>query len=341
MKIISGIQPTGSIHIGNYLGAIKQWVELQNKKDSIFFIADLHALTIPYDEKKYQENILETAIAYLALGVDPQKSIFFVQSHVKEHSELAWLLNTITPLGELERMTQFKDKSKQFKKNINAGLLTYPILQAADILLYKGEAVPVGKDQVQHIELTRSIAKKFNHRFGDTFPEPKALLSKHGAKIMALNDPKKKMSKSLGPQNYISVFEDSKDIKKKIMSAVTDTGKIIKYDEKKKPGISNLINIYSLFSSKSIKEVEKKFQKKGYADFKKAVADLLIDSLGKFRKKREEFLARKVFVEETLKLGAKRAQNIADFSTGRGGRFYFRRQTWCAQRFPGWLCTSN
>ena len=312
MKIISGIQPTGSIHIGNYLGAIKQWVELQNKKECIFFIADLHALTIPYDEKKYQENILETAIAYLSLGVDPQKSIFFVQSHVKEHSELAWLLNTITPLGELERMTQFKDKAKQFKKNINAGLLTYPILQAADILLYKAEAIPVGKDQVQHIELTRSIAKKFNHRFGNTFPEPKTLLSKHGAKIMALNNPKKKMSKSLGPQSYISVFEDPKDIKKKIMSAVTDTGKTIKYDEKKKPGISNLLNIYSLFSGKSIKEVEKKFAKKGYGDFKKATASLLIDSLGEFRKKREEFLARKVFVKETLKLGAKRAQNIAD-----------------------------
>ncbi len=312
MRILSGIQPTGSIHIGNYLGAIKQWLDLQKKEDCLFFIADLHALTIPYDEKKFQENILETAVAYLALGVDPQKSIFFVQSEVKEHSELSWLLSTLTPLGELERMTQFKDKSAQFKKNINAGLLTYPILQSADILLYKAEAVPVGKDQVQHIELTRTIAKKFNNRFGETFPEPKEMLSKNGAKIMSLNDPKKKMSKSLGPQSYLSIFEEPKDIKKKIMSAVTDTGSEIKYDEKKKPGISNLLNIYSLFSGQTIKELENKFSNKGYADLKKGLAGLLIESLEDFRKKRKELLSRKVFVEEILKLGAKKAQNIAD-----------------------------
>lgn len=312
MRIVSGIQPTGSIHIGNYLGAIKQWLDLQKQEDCIFFIADLHSLTIPYDEDKLQENILETAITYLALGIDPQKSIFFVQSDIKEHSELCWLLNTITPLGELERMTQFKEKAKQFKKDINAGLLTYPILQAADIMMYKGMAVPVGKDQVQHIELTRTIARKFNSKFGKVFPEPKALLSKTGAKIMSLNNPKKKMSKSLGSQSYISLFEDPKSIEKKIMSAVTDTGKKIKYDEKKKPGISNLLTIYSLFSGKTIKELEKKFNKKGYADLKKSLAELLIEELGKFRKKREEFLARKVYVKETLKLGAKRAQNIAD-----------------------------
>ncbi len=309
MKIVSGIQPTGSLHIGNYLGAIKQWVELQKKEDCIFFIADLHALTAPYDKEKLQENILEAAITYLALGIDPQKSLFFVQSEVKEHSELCWLFNTITPLGELQRMTQFKDKSKQFKKNINAGLLTYPILQAADILLYKGEAVPVGRDQVQHIELTRTIAKKFNYNFGKTFPEPKEILSKGGAKIMSLADPKKKMSKSLGPQNYISIFEDPKSIEKKIMSAVTDTGKNIKYDPKKKPGISNLLTIYSLFSGKDVKEIEKEF--KTYAEFKKATASLLIEELGKFQKKKEELLSRKVYVEEILKIGAKRAQDLA------------------------------
>ncbi len=312
MRIISGIQPTGSIHIGNYLGAIKQWLELQEKEDCFFFIADLHALTIPYDKDAFQKNILETAITYLAIGVDPQKSIFFIQSDIKEHTELCWLLNTITPLGELERMTQFKDKSKQFRKDINSGLLTYPVLQAADILLYKGVAVPVGKDQVQHVELTRSIAKKFNSKFGETFPEPKSLLSKSGAKIMSLADPKKKMSKSLGPQHYISLFEDEKEIRKKVMSAVTDTGKEIKFDEKKKPGISNLLTIYSLFSNKSIKETEKKFEKKGYAEFKKSLADLLVEKLGELKKKRKEILSRKVYVEETLKLGAKRAQNIAE-----------------------------
>lgn len=312
MRIVSGIQPTGSIHIGNYLGAIKQWLDLQKKEDCVFFIADLHSLTIPYEPKKLSQNILEAAIAYLSLGIDPQRSIFFVQSDIKEHSELCWLLNTITPLGELERMTQFKDKSKQFKKDINAGLLTYPVLQAADILLYKGIVVPVGKDQVQHIELTRTIARKFNAKFGKTFPEPKALLVKSGANIMSLHDPKKKMSKSLGPSSYISLFEDKKEIEKKIMSAVTDTGKQIKYNEKKKPGISNLLTIYSLFAETPIEELEKKFKDKGYATFKKSLSDLLVDKLSEFKKKREEFRTRKVYVQEALKLGARRAQNIAD-----------------------------
>ena len=312
MKIISGLQPTGNIHIGNYLGAISQWVDLQEKGECIFFIADLHALTIPYEEDKLQDSIIEAAIAYLALGIDPQKSIFFVQSEIKEHAELAWLFNTITPIGELERMTQFKDKAKKYKNNINAGLLTYPILQAADILLYHADIVPVGRDQVQHIELTRTIAKKFNNRFGKTFVEPKELIVKNGSKIMSLTDPKKKMSKSENTAGYISIFESPEIIKKKIIAAVTDNGKKIKYDEKKKPAISNLINIYSLFSKKSIKEIEKKFEKKGYADFKKALDDLLIDKLEEFRSKRDKLTNRKVYVKETLKLGAKRAQNIAD-----------------------------
>jgi len=321
MRIISGIQPTGQIHIGNYLGAVKQWINLQEKEETIFFIADLHALTIPHDSKKLQQNILETAVAYLVLGVDPQKSIFFVQSAVKEHTELCWVLNTICPVSELERMTQYKDKAKQFsakgksasggKKNINAGLLTYPVLQAADILLYKTEAVPVGKDQVQHIELTRTIARKFNQKYGKVFFEPRAILSKSGAKIMSLNNPKKKMSKSLGPASYISIFEEPEQIKKKIMSAVTDTSKQIKYNPKTKPGISNLIVIYSLFAEKSIKEIERKFKNKGYSAFKKSLAKLLIESLEPWRKKREELLARRVYVEEALKLGAKRAKNIA------------------------------
>jgi len=276
----------------------------------------LHSLTAPYKPVELQKNILEAAIAYLALGIDPQKSIFFVQSDIKEHTELCWLLNTICPLGELERMTQFKEKSKQFSaksgKDINAGLLTYPVLQAADILLYKTDAVPVGKDQVQHVELTRTIARKFNQKFGKLFPEPKALLPKFGAKIMALNNPKKKMSKSLGPQSYISVFEQPEEIEKKIMSAVTDAGKQIKYNQKGKPGISNLLIIYSLFSGKSIKELEKEFKGKGYAQFKKSLAELLIKSLEPFQRKRKEFLARKIYVEETLKLGAKRAQSIAE-----------------------------
>ena len=311
MKILSGIQPSGSIHIGNYLGAIKQWLLLQEKNNCVFFIADLHALTIPYEPKELQQKIMDVAVAYLAAGIDPKKSIFFVQSQVKEHSELCWLLNTITPVGELERMTEYKDKAKRFKQNVNAGLLDYPVLMAADVLLYKTEAVPVGKDQVQHLELARTIARKFNKKFGDVFVEPKPLLSKLGAKVMALNDPKKKMSKSLGPESYISLFEEPEEISKKIMGAVTDPGKEIKYDEAKKPGISNLLAIYSLFGERSVKDVEKMFSGKGYAEFKKSLIDLLISSLEPFRQKRKELLARKVYIQESLALGAKRAQVIA------------------------------
>jgi tryptophanyl-tRNA synthetase len=311
MKVLSGIQPTGSVHIGNYLGAIKQWIELQKNNECIFFIADLHALTIPYDPQDLQKDILEAAIAHLAVGIDPEKSILFVQSHIKEHTELCWLLNTVTPIGDLQRMTQYKEKAKQFKENVNAGLLDYPVLQAADILLYKTESVPVGKDQVQHVELARTIARKFNQRFGKIFIEPKVLLPKIGAKIMALNNPKKKMSKSLGPQSYISLFEAPEEIKKKIMSAVTDTGKEIKYNPTRKPGISNLLTIYSLFTEKPIKELEREFKGKGYAYFKKSLTDLLTNFLEPFRKKRKELLSREVYVQEVLNQGSRKAQVVA------------------------------
>ena len=314
MRVLSGIQPTGQIHIGNYLGAVKQWIKLQEKEECIFFIADLHALTIPYNPEDLQKNIIETTAAHFASGIDPQKSIFFVQSQVKEHSELCWYLSSVCPAGDLQRMTQYKEKAKQFRKNINSGLLTYPVLQSADILLYKARAVPVGKDQVQHIELTRAIARKFNNKFGKTFPLPEALLPKQGSKIMSLANPRQKMSKSLGRENYISIFEKPEEIKKKIQSAVTDPGKQIKYNPQKKPGISNLLVIYSLFSEKTIKETEKLFQNKKYVDFKKSLIGLLTESLKPIRKKREEFLSRQVYLEETLKLGAKRAQNIAEIT---------------------------
>lgn len=311
MRILSGIQPTGSIHIGNYLGAIKHWVELQEKNQCIFFIADLHALTIPYEPRSFQKSIFEAAIAHLAVGINPEKSIIFVQSQIKEHTELCWLLNTITPIGELERMTQFKEKAKQFKQNINAGLLDYPVLQAADVLLYKTEGVPVGKDQVQHIELARTIARKFNQKFGKIFTEPNALLPKLGEKIMALNDPRKKMSKSLGPESYISLFEEPDEIKRKIMGAVTDTGKQVKYNLGKKPGISNLLVIYSLFSQKPIKEIERKFKDKGYVDLKKSLTEILINNLAPFRKKKKELLSREVYIRETLNQGVRKATVIA------------------------------
>jgi tryptophanyl-tRNA synthetase len=311
MRVLSAIQPTGAIHIGNYLGTIKQWIDLQEKNECIFFICDLHSITIPYDPKEFQKNILETAITYLAAGVNPEKSIFFVQSKVKEHTELCWLLGSVTPVGDLLRMTQYKEKSKQFKKNLDAGILNYPILMAADILLYKSNAVPVGEDQAQHVELTRTIARKFNQRFGKTFNEPKTILPKMGARIMSLTNPKKKMSKSMGPQNYISLFDEPEEIEKKVMSAITDSGKEIKYNPVKKPGISNLLVIYSLFSEKPIKELENFFNGKSYSFFKKSLSELLINSLEPFRRKRKELLLRETYIKETLNIGAKRAETIA------------------------------
>jgi tryptophanyl-tRNA synthetase len=311
MRIFSGIQPTGTIHIGNYLGALKQWVELQEKNECVFCIVDLHALTAPYDPKKLQELILEKVIAYIAAGIDPTKSIIFVQSEVKEHAELAWLLNTVTPVGDLTRMTQYKEKSKKYEKNLNAGLLNYPILMAADILLYQTELVPVGEDQQQHVELTRTIARRFNQKFGETFKIPQDKLPEMGAKIMSLQNPEKKMSKSDPADSYIGLFDEPEDIKAKIAKAVTDTGKAIKYKPDEKPGISNLLTIYSLFSGLNMKDTEKKFKNKGYADLKKQLADLLAEKLEPFRRKRKELLQREVYVREILNNGAKHAQVLA------------------------------
>jgi len=311
MRVLSGIQPTGEMHIGNYLGAIKQWLELQEKNECVFFIADLHSLTVPYDSKTLQKNVLEATISYIAAGLDPEKNIIFVQSQVKEHTELCWLLNTVCPVGELQRMIQYKEKAKKFKKSINVGLLDYPVLMAADILLYKTEGVPVGKDQVQHVELTRTIARKFNQKFGKIFIEPKPLLPKIGAKIMSLTEPKKKMSTTDSPQSYISLFDTPTTIRKKIMAAVTDPGKNIKHDTSKKPGISNLLTIYALFGGKPIREIEKEFKNKGYADFKKSLAKLLVKSLEPFRRKKKELLTREVYVKEILNRGARKAGIIA------------------------------
>jgi tryptophanyl-tRNA synthetase len=311
MRVFSGIKPTGDIHLGNYLGAIKQWIELQEKNECIFCVVDLHALTVPYDPMKLEGLIMEIVITYLAAGIDPEKSIIFVQSQVKEHTELTWFLNTVTPIGDLGRMTQYKEKSKKFKDNINAGLFNYPILMAADILLYQTDFVPVGEDQKQHVELARTIARKFNQRFGQTFKVPEAKLPKTGARIMSLSDPLKKMSKSDSPEGCIGLFDEPEIIKGKIMKAVTDTGKIVKYNPEKKPGISNLLTIYSLLSEKPIGDLEKKFKNKGYADFKKSLAEQTINSLEVFRRKRKELLAREVYVNEILSQGMKRAQVIA------------------------------
>ncbi len=311
MRIVSGIQPTSQLHIGNYLGALKQWVDIQNTNECVFFIADLHALTVPYDPKKIQESIMKTVIAYIAAGLNPEKSIIFVQSQITGHAELCWFLNTICPIGELQRMTQYKDKSQKFKDNINAGLLDYPVLQAADVLLYKGEAVPVGKDQEQHIELIRTLAKKFNQKFGQTFKEPASMILKEGSKIMSLTDPKKKMSKSDEPKSCIFLFDSPEDITKKIMSATTDSGKDIIYNITKKPGISNLLTIYSLLKHTTTKEIEKQFKGKSYGEFKKSLAQVIIDYLEPFRRKQKELSTREVYIQEILKQGQARALTIA------------------------------
>jgi tryptophanyl-tRNA synthetase len=310
-RVFSGIRPTGDIHLGNYLGAIKQFVNLQNQADSIFCIVDLHAITTPYDPKKLQSQIFELAIDYLAVGLDPDKCILFIQSAVKEHAELAWLLGTVTPMGELKRMTQFKDKSKQHPEYVNDGLFNYPVLMAADILLYKTDAVPIGKDQEQHVELTRAICRYFNNQFGQTLKEPKSLVPETGAKIMSLCDPAKKMSKTGNPKGCIGLFEEPESIQKKIMSAVTDTEKVIKFDPKRKAGIANLLAINSLISDKAISQLEDEFEGKSYSEFKKATALALIAYLEPLRRKRKELLTREVYINDILKKGAAKAQVIA------------------------------
>jgi len=311
MRVLSGIQPTGQLHIGNYLGAVKYWTLLQEKHDSYFCVVDLHALTVEQNPKEFAKTTLQKVIELIAAGLDPERCTLFLQSHVKEHTELAWIFNTLTPVAELERMTQFKDKSAKHKKNINAGLLTYPTLMAADILLYKPDGVPVGKDQEQHLELTRAIAKKFNNQYGKTFEEPDSLVPKEGAKIMSLVDPEKKMSKSDAAASYISLFDSADDIQKKIMRATTDTESDIRYSPLKKPGVSNVLQIYSLFAQEPVQDVEKKFQGKDYATLKKEVANLLIDKLEPFRKKKKELENREIYIQEILKRGAKKASSQA------------------------------
>ena len=309
--VFSGIQPTGEIHLGNYFGSLKQWLDLQDKYFCLFSVVNLHALTEPISSSSLEENTLKTTDYLLSLGLDPKKVILFVQSDIPYHTELTWLLSVVTPVGDLLRMTQFKDKAKQFKETVNAGLLNYPILMASDILLYKAEYIPVGKDQLQHLELTREIARRFNRRFGQTFPLPKAVLEERGAKIMSLAEPRKKMSKSLGEEHYLGIFEEPEKIREKIAKAVTDSGKEIKYDQEKKPGIANLLRIYSLVEGKEIKEIEREFQGKGYAEFKKILAEKIIDY---FSQSREKFLAikdKKEEIREILKEGRRKAEEIA------------------------------
>jgi len=311
---VSGIQASGKLHIGNYIGAIKQFVELQDKYSVFAFVADLHAITVPQNPQELRKNTLDAVAIYLACGLDPKKANLFIQSHIQEHAEFGWILNTITPLGELERMTQFKEKKEAQgqKQGIHAGLLNYPTLMAADILIYKPDVVPVGEDQLQHLELTRTLARKFNSRFGETFKEPRALLKKEGAKIMGLDDPTKKMSKSApNPNNYIELLDQEAEIRRKIQIAVTDSGKEIKFNPEEKPAISNLLTIFNLMSGKEVKALEKEYKDKSYSEFKKDLADLLIEKLLPIQ------IAYKKIIKDTNKLmkiledGGKQARAVA------------------------------
>ena len=310
-RILSGIQPSGAIHLGNYLGAIKNWLKLQDEYTCIYCIVDEHAITVSYNPKELQEQILDLAAIYLACGLDPKKCLIFVQSHVPEHTELAWLLNSVTKITDLERMTQFKEKAQKNRNNINAGLLTYPVLMAADILLYKTDLVPVGEDQMQHVELTRTIAKKFNSLYGETFILPDVHVQEDGARIMGLDDPSKKMSKSAeSPANYISFTDEPAVIQKKIMKAMTDSGKEILFDLKR-PALYNLLTIYTLLTDKSEEEIEKHFQGKGYADFKKELADVVVNFIGPIQKKYLDYKKDKKYLETVLSEGAKQAKKQA------------------------------
>ena len=311
--IFSGVTPSGNIHIGNYLGAIKQWIELQNKGEhqNIFCVVDEHAITAPQDPLKLRNKILEVSTLYLALGIDAEISIVFVQSGVSEHAELSWILSAITPVGELERMTQFKDKAKK-QKSVLAGLLNYPVLMAADILLYQTNLVPVGEDQLQHIELTRTIAKKFNNTYGQTFAIPEPFTNKEGKRIMGLDDPAKKMSKSAENQdNYVALLDSPEIIREKIKVAVTDSGSEIKYDEQNKPAISNLLAIYSLFSGKPIPDIEKEYAGKNYSALKYDLAEVIIEGLSPIQNKYKELSVNPNYVKNILREGAEKAKTIA------------------------------
>lgn len=312
MRVVSGIQPTGELHLGNYLGALSQWVALQSEAECFFFLADLHAITVPQDPMKLRQQTLDTAALLLAIGIDPERSVFFLQSRVPQHAELAWILNCFTTVGELRRMVQFKDKSvRKGEFEASAGLFTYPALQAADILLYQADGVPIGEDQKQHLELTRTLAQRFNARYSEFFKVPKPLMITEGARIMDLHDPSKKMSKSMRSLSGLIRMTDSPDaIRSKIAAATTDSGYEIR-SSADKPGITNLITIYSLVAGSSRERTESLFSGKTYAAFKTALADILIEHLGPYRERYEQLNHERSYVERVLLEGSYRAQATA------------------------------
>ena len=310
--ILSGIQATGKLTLGNYLGAIDNWVKMQEEYDCYYMIANLHSLTVRNDPETLRNNTLKILSMYIAAGLDPEKNTIFIQSQVKEHAELGWILDCYTYMGELSRMTQFKDKSAKHADNINAGLFTYPALMAADILLYQANLVPVGQDQMQHLEITRDIAERFNNLYGKTFVIPEGYVRKSSAKIMGLQNPTSKMSKSATNLNDVIFLEDEPEvILKKFKKAVTDSDNKVKFDVENKPGVSNLMQIYSSITLKTMEEIEKEFENSGYGAFKTKVAEAVVKKIEPIQKKYKELLTNKEYLEKIYTKGAEKARKLA------------------------------
>jgi len=316
-RVLSGIQPTaGSFHLGNYLGALRQWVRMQEDHDAFYCVVDLHAITVEQNPKELRQNTRVSAAQLLALGIDPDRSTLFVQSHVPEHAQLGWIMQCLTGFGEASRMTQFKDKSARNESKVGVGLFTYPILQAADILLYQAHYVPVGEDQRQHLELTRDLATRFNSRYGKTFRLPEAFIVKDTAKIFDLQDPTAKMSKSV-PGGVVELLEDVKRSAKKIRSAVTDTGREILFDLENKPGVSNLLTIYSALSGRSVEELVSAYDGKGYGDLKKDLGEVFTEWVTPIQTRVAEYLNDPAELDKVLARGAEHAREVASVTLRR------------------------
>ena len=311
--LLSGIQPSGDLHLGNYLGAIKNWAELSDQFDCYWFMADLHTITVRQDPAELRRRTLTQIATYIACGLDPEKNTIFVQSHVHQHAELGWVLDCYTMFGELSRMTQFKDKSAKHADNINAGLFTYPCLMAADILLYQPDFVPVGEDQKQHVEICRDIANRFNHAYGEVFKVPQPYIPKAGARVMSLNQPDTKMSKSI-PEGCVFLMEKPEDIMRKFKRAITDsdTERCVRFDREQKPGVANLMNIYSAITGKTYEEIEQEFEGKGYGAFKPVVGEGVVELLRPIREETQRLLADKAYLESVYRAGAEKASYVAE-----------------------------
>ena len=312
-RIFSGIQPSGELTLGSYMGAIKNWVALQDEYDCLYCIVDMHAITVRQTPADLRRRTLTQLAQYIACGLDPEKNTLFIQSHVHQHAELGWVLDCYSMFGELSRMTQFKDKSAKNADNINGGLFTYPALMAADILLYQPDFVPVGEDQKQHVELTRNVAQRFNHIYGDVFKIPEPYIPKTGARVMSLNAPGSKMSKSM-PEGCVFLMEKPEDIMRKFKRAITDsdTERCVRYAPQEKPGVANLMSIYSACTGKTYEEIEAEFEGKGYGAFKPAVGEAVVEVLRPIREETERLLADKAYLESVYRAGAEKASYVAE-----------------------------